>query len=221
MNQKTDSEWMSISDMMSGLMLIFLFIAISFMVKVESEKQEMKDVVLEYRDTKVNLNEALYSEFENDLKEWNASISTDNSIIFDSPDVLFAVSKSDVKNEFKIVLNNFFARYLKILTSPEYKDEIQELRVEGHTSNRWKGSSSTEEIYLKNMQLSQERAYSVLSYCYSLNSSIVKENRAWLEKHFRANGMAFSKLKEKSRARRVEFTIQMKSEDKVYEVLEK
>jgi outer membrane protein OmpA-like peptidoglycan-associated protein len=221
MNQKTDSEWMSISDMMSGLMLIFLFIAISFMVKVESEKQEMKDVVLEYRDTKVNLNEALYSEFENDLKEWNASITTDNSIIFDSPDVLFAVSKSDVKNEFKIVLNSFFARYLKILTSPEYKDEIQELRVEGHTSNTWKGSNSPEEIYLKNMQLSQERAYSVLSYCYSLNSSIVKENRAWLEKHFRANGMAFSKLKEKSTARRVEFTIQMKSEDKVYEVLEK
>jgi outer membrane protein OmpA-like peptidoglycan-associated protein len=221
MNQKTDSEWMSISDMMSGLMLIFLFIAISFMVKVESQKQEMKDVVLEYRDTKVNLNEALYSEFENDLKEWNASITTDNSIIFASPDVLFAVSKSDINKEFKIVLDHFFTRYLKILTSPEYKDEIQALRVEGHTSDKWKSSSSQKEIYLKNMKLSQDRAYSVLSYCYSLNSKIVKENREWLEKYFRANGMAFSKLKDRSKARRVEFTIEMKSEDKVYKILEK
>ena len=221
MNQKTDNEWMSISDMMSGLMLIFLFIAISFMVKIESEKQEMKDVVVEYRDTKVNLNEALYSEFENDLNDWNATITNENSIVFSSPNILFKVSKSDINSEFKIVLEHFFLRYIKILTSPEYKDEILELRVEGHTSDKWKNSSSKKEIYLNNMKLSQERAYSVLSYCYSLDDPIVSEHRIWLEEHFRANGMAYSKLKDQATARRVEFTIKMKSEDKVYEVLEK
>jgi len=216
-----NNEWISISDMMSGLMLIFLFIAISFMVKVESEKQEMKDVVIEYRDTKVNLNEALYSEFGSDLQEWNAEITKDNSIVFSSPNVLFDISKSDVKDEFKKVLDSFFIRYMKILTSPKYKSEIEELRVEGHTSNKWKNSSSEKEIYLKNMQLSQSRAYSVLAYCYNIENELVKKNRTWLEKYFRANGMAFSKLKEQSKARRVEFTIRLKSEDKVYKILEK
>jgi len=213
------NEWMSISDMMSGLMLVFLFIAISFMIRVEAEKQEMKDVAISYRDTKANLNEALFEEFQSDLKAWNASITKDNSIVFSSPEVLFKVSKSDINDEFKIILQQFFSRYLKILTLPEYVDEIQELRVEGHTSQSWKNATSQKEIYLQNMLLSQERAYRVLSYCYSLDDENVVKHRGWLEKHFRANGMAFSKLKDEKTARRVEFTIQMKSEDRVYEIL--
>ena len=205
--------------MMSGLMLMFLFIAISFMIEVESEKQVMKDVAISYRDTKANLNEALFTEFEDDLETWGASITKDNSIVFSSVEVLFEVSKSDIKDEFKTVLKQFFSRYMKILTSKEYVDEIKELRVEGHTSDTWQSTTSKKEIYLKNMQLSQSRAYSVLSYCYSLEDENIKQNRPWLEKHFRANGMAFSKLKDKENARRVEFTIQMKSENKVYEIL--
>ena len=210
---------MSISDMMSGLMLIFLFISVSFMINVESQKQKMKDIAIEYRDTKANLNEALFSEFENDLQDWDATITQENSIVFSSTEVLFEVSKSDIKDEFKTILDDFFSRYIKILTSKEYKDEIQALRVEGHTSDTWKNATSKKEIYLKNMQLSQDRAYKVLAYCYSLEDNTTKENRAWLEKHFRANGMAFSKLKDRDKARRVEFRVQMKSEDRVLEIL--
>jgi len=189
------------------------------MIEVETEKEQMKDIAISYRDTKANLNEVLYAEFENDLQNWDASITKDNSIIFNSPSVLFKVSKSDLKDEFKTVLKDFFARYINILTSKEYKEEIQELRVEGHTSDTWHSTTSKKEIYLNNMHLSQERAYKVLSFCYSLEDKTILKNRAWLEKHFRANGMAFSKLKDRAKARRVEFTIQMKSEEKVYKIL--
>ncbi len=219
MSKQSSNEWMSISDMMSGLMLIFLFIAISFMVKVDAEKQEIKDIAIEYRDTKADLNEALFTEFEDDFKSWDASITTDNAIIFSSPEVLFAVSKSEINSKFKTILNEFFVRYLKIVSSDKYKDDIEELRVEGYTSKTWKNSTSKKEIYLKNMKLSQERAYSVLSYCYSLDDDVVKEQREWLEKHFRANGMAFSKLGEGDKARRVEFRVQMKSEERVKQML--
>jgi len=219
MNLKTNSEWMSISDMMSGLMLVFLFIAIGFMIEMQSQKDEMKDIAESYRDVKANLNEVLYDEFEDDLKKWDANITKDNAIVFNSPKVLFKVNKSNINLDFKAVLNEFFPRYIKILTSKEYKDEIKEVRVEGHTSNTWAASSSKKEIYLNNMKLSQNRAYEVLSYCYGLEDKVTKENRPWLEKFFRANGMAFSKLKTKDKARRVEFTIEMKSEDKVYKIL--
>ncbi|MDQ7068668.1 MAG: OmpA family protein [Sulfurimonas sp.] len=214
-----NNEWMSISDMMSGLMLIFLFIAIGFMIEVESEKETMKEVAISYRDTKANLNEALYDEFENDLDIWNATIDTNNSIVFASTEVLFGVSSSEINREFQKILADFFPRYIEILGKNEYKDEVLELRVEGHTSDTWKHSTSKEEIYLKNMQLSQNRAYNVLSYCYSLNDIIIKQNRPWLQKHLRANGMAFSKLKDNDRARRVEFSVVLKSESKVYEIL--
>lgn len=214
-----NSEWMSISDMMSGLMLIFLFIAIGFMIEVESEKESMKAIAISYRDTKADLNEVLYSEFEDNLKEWNAVITTQNSIVFASPEVLFEVSSSEIRPAFKSVLDEFFPRYMKILNTSEYKDNIEELRVEGHTSDTWKDSQTKEEIYLKNMKLSQSRAYNILKYCYSLNAEDIKENRAWLEKHFRANGMAFSKLVEKDKARRVEFRVVLKSESIANKIL--
>ncbi|MBT3281235.1 MAG: OmpA family protein [Campylobacteraceae bacterium] len=225
---KTNSEWMSISDMMSGLMLVFLFISISFMIQVQSDKDKMKDVAQSYKDTKVNLNEDLHSEFLEDMKKWDASITKDNTIVFHSPEVLFEVNKSAISEGFKAILDDFFPRYLKILISKKYKDNIQDMKVEGHTSNDWISSISKEKIYLKNMQLSQKRAYMVLSYCYSLDNDLVKQNRLWLEKYFRANGMAFAKLKYKDinstivdqkSSRRVEFSVQMKTEDKIYEVL--
>lgn len=204
--------------MMSGLMLVFLFIAVGFMIEMQSQKDEMKDIAISYRDAKANLNEALHEEFEDDLKEWNADITKDNAVVFSSPDVLFEVSSSEINPEFKKVLAEFFPRYIKILS--QFKDEIKELRVEGHTSDTWEAASSKKEIYLNNMKLSQKRAFSVLAYCYSLEDEVTKENRAWLEKFFRASGMAFAELKEIEKARRVEFVIAMKSEERVYEILD-
>ena len=204
--------------MMSGLMLVFLFIAISFMIEVEAEKETMKDIASTYRDTKADLNEMLYAEFENDLELWGASISKDNTISFDSPNILFAVNKSDVNEDFKVILKDFFPRYIKVINASEFKNGIKEIRVEGHTSNTWNTSTSPKDVYLNNMKLSQVRAYKVLSYCYSLDDATIELNRPWLEKFFRANGMAYSQLKKK-KTRRVEFTIQLNSEDKVLQIL--
>jgi outer membrane protein OmpA-like peptidoglycan-associated protein len=212
---------MSISDMMSGLMLVFLFIAIGFMIEMQSQKDSMKEIASSYRDTKANLNEVLYDEFEEDLKVWDADITKDNSIIFNSPEVLFAVNSSKINPEFKKVLAEFFPRYVNILTSKQYKDEVKEVRVEGHTSNTWANTSSKKDIYLNNMKLSQSRAYEVLSYCYSLEDNVTKNHRAWIEKFFRANGMAYAKLKNLKEARRVEFKVELKSENRVYEILKK
>jgi chemotaxis protein MotB len=206
--------------MMSGLMLVFLFIAIGFMLEVEADKEKMRDVAAKYRDTQADLNEALYAEFEDELKSWNATITKDNRVVFHSPDVLFAVSSSELEDKFKNILEDFFPRFLKILRSEKFADKVQDLRIEGYTSSEWAGATSSEEIYLNNMQLSQKRAYAVLSFCYTLNDERVKANRRWLEEKFRANGMAFSKTEEKELSRRVEFKVNMKSEDKIYEILE-
>lgn len=205
--------------MMSGLMLVFLFIAIGFMIEVQSQKDEMQYVAESYRDNKANLNEVLYAEFEESLKEWDAEITKDNSVVFNSPNVLFAVNKSEINSGFKMILKDFFPRYLSIITASQYIDDIKEVRVEGHTSNEWGKLSSKKDIYLKNMKLSQSRSFEVLSFCYTLDDDVVKQNRVWLEHNFRANGIAYAKLKEGSASRRVEFTLEMKSEEKVYEIL--
>lgn len=224
---KSDSEWMSISDMMSGLMLVFMFIAISFMIQVQTDKDKMKEIAITYNKDKNELNQDLLKEFSKDLDKWEAEITKDNTILFYSPNVLFEGGKSEIKEQFKSILNDFFPRYIEILTSKKYINEIDEMRIEGHTSNIWESANSKEIIYLKNMQLSQERANNVLSYCYMLDT--IQNKREFLENHFRANGMAFAKLKYQDenktiqdfiKSRRVEFKLQMKTEEKIYKILE-
>ena len=246
---KDDSEWMSISDMMSGLMLIFMFIAISFMIQVQDDKdkteevnkkleklikqakkdkEKIENIAKTYYKDKEELNKALIDEFEKDLEKWEAEITKDNIIIFNSPTVLFNTGRSTIKRDFKNILNDFFPRYIKILSSKRYKSEIDEIRIEGHTSNTWSKGLTKSLIYLKNMKLSQNRANNVLSYCYSIRNNFIYKNRQWLEKHFRANGMAFSKLKyldknhslvDLIKSKRVEFRVQMKTEEKIYKIL--
>jgi len=245
-----DSQWMSISDMMSGLMLIFMFIAISFMIQVQEDKnkteeinrdleqlikqakkdkEKIENIAKTYYKDKEELNRDLTAEFEKDLEEWEAEITKDNIIVFNSPTVLFNTGKSSIKKNFKNILNNFFPRYIKTLSSKKYKNEIDEIRIEGHTSNIWNKGLKQRVTYLKNMKLSQNRANNVLAYCYSLKNNIIQENIKWLEKHFRANGMAFSKLKyldkkhslvDLIKSKRVEFRVQMKTEEKIYKILE-
>ncbi|MCK4441211.1 MAG: hypothetical protein KAU90_04345, partial [Sulfurovaceae bacterium] len=78
---KSNNEWMSISDMMSGLMLIFMFIAISFMIQVQSDKDKMKQIAITYSKDKKELNHDLHSEFDKDLIKWEAIITKNNSIV--------------------------------------------------------------------------------------------------------------------------------------------
>jgi chemotaxis protein MotB len=232
---KKSSEWMSISDMMSGLMLIFLFVAVAFMLNVEDDKTKLKkakekitQIALTYQKSKIELNKDLHNEFDKDLTKWNAEITKDNSIVFNSPEVLFDTGKSEIKNRFKEILNEFFPRFVKILISPKYKNEIDEIRIEGHTSNVWLSAQNKKEVYLNNMRLSQDRANSVLNYVYLIDNPIITSNRNFLEKNLRANGMAYSKLKyldnnktkiDYIHSRRVEFKIKLKTEEKIFKIL--
>ena len=52
--------WMSVSDLMTGLMVIFLFVAIAYINKVQEHSVTLKD----YVEVKENLHDKLVSKFE-------------------------------------------------------------------------------------------------------------------------------------------------------------
>ncbi len=223
---QTNKEWISIADMMSGLMMVFLFIAIAFMLQVEQEKQAMKEIALTYEKAKKELYQDLLTEFEGDLQKWDAEILKDTTVRFKEPDILFDQGSSKIKPKFQRILDNFFPRYLKILAQQKFKDEIEEIRIEGHTSSIGKRNSSVEESYLYNAQLSQSRSLEVLKYCYQITS--IRKHRDWLMKVLRASGLSFSQrilktngAEDFERSRRVEFRAITKTEDKIYTILEK
>ena len=153
-----EAHWIPLSDLMTGLMVIFLLIAVVYMVKVEADTDRIKSVAIAYSEIRDALFEDLHREFRGDLGRWKAQIlKSDLTIRFMEPEILFAPGSSDLKPEFKAILNDFFPRYVRILTSAKYRGSINEIRIEGHTSSDWTGSSNPEEAYFKNMELSQAR----------------------------------------------------------------
>ena len=165
----------------------------------------------------------MHKEFKKDFKKWNAVLLKDNTIRFRAPEVLFKIQSSRIKPRFQTILNNFFPRYIRLLK--RFKKEVDEIRIEGHTSSLWKSAKTLKSRFLKNSKLSQERAHAVLKFCFSSRNKTVVRNRPWLIKVLRANGFAFAlPIKFKGRenhrlSRRVEFKVKAKIEEKIEKIL--
>ena len=120
-------------------------------------------------------------------------------------------------------MSNFFPRYLQVLS--KFKDDIEEIRIEGHTSSIWNHNASKTTAYFKNMVLSQNRTRTVLEYIYQLSSS--EPYRPWLKEHIAAIGFSSAHTiknrdgKEDYKAsRRVSFRVLTNAEASIKEILE-
>ena len=197
--QETEEHWVSISDVMAGLMVIFLFIAISYMVSANRKTNRIGQRLDAYMKLQADLSAELRTEFEGTPTkkrqfqiQWQGHLDLATlSIRFKKP---FTQGDAIVPNSFKNVLRDFFPRYIAILTKPEYKDGIVEIRIEGHTSSEWFDKVTGNQAYLNNMELSQNRARNVLDYVLRIPHSKVVLNRAWLRKDLTANGLSSSQL---------------------------
>jgi outer membrane protein OmpA-like peptidoglycan-associated protein len=210
---------------MAGLMVIFLFIFITYIRDNLETQKYIRSIVVTWNETEVDIYKSLFTEFEGDLDKWNAEIDRETlSIRFKAPDVLFDAAKATLKPRFRDILADFFPRYMRVLYG--YKDAIEEVRIEGHTSSEWEGARSAEEAYFRNMDLSQARTRSVLEYCLQLAD--VAPLKDWARANITANGLSSSKLivfvdgrEDKARSRRVEFRIRTKTKERIVEILEK
>jgi outer membrane protein OmpA-like peptidoglycan-associated protein len=224
---RDDGEhWLSVSDMMSGLMVIFLFIAISYMLEVTKERNQLLEIAVTYEKTKELIYQQLYKEFEKDLPLWNAEIDRENlAIRFQQPDVLFNVGEAVLKEQFKTILADFFPRYIKVLT--QFTADIEEIRIEGHTSSEWNAEQVSEnDSYFLNMALSQDRTRATLEYCLLLPD--IENNRAWIKRILTANGLSSSKpvlldngQEDTVHSRRVEFKVKTNSEKQILTILKR
>ena len=234
--QDSEEHWISISDMMAGLMVIFLFIAISYMLfiskkmeEIEKEKEKIEKIVEAYVTLRSDLYAALREEFEikNSKKweEWKAHLDeTTLSIRFKKP---FKRGIAEVPQSFKNILDDFFPRYIGILTDAKYVNDISEIRIEGHTSSEWDGVEDREELaYVYNMKLSQDRTRSVLNYVLRIKNPRIKQNRKWIRENLTANGLSSSKLirkrdgtQNREESRRVEFRVRTNAEKRIIAIL--
>ena len=221
---ETSEHWISVSDLMSGLMMVFLFISIALMRHALIERDKIKEVAVAYQNSQVALYDALLLEFKRDLVRWNAEIDRDTlAFQFKSPDILFGLGSSTMRPEFKAVLNDFFPRYMKVLS--QFRQSINEVRIEGHTSSQWDSKTNAEEAYFRNMELSQARTRSVLFFIQTLDE--VRAERDWIRRNIAAVGLSSSRLvldsaglEDAEKSRRVTFRVISNAETQIRKLIQ-
>lgn len=231
---KKESFWIPYADLMTVLMVIFLFISLSYMGLVQFQKRQQDKIFEEYKETKENLYEELKDAFKDDFKRWDLELDKDLSIKFTNPNVLFQSGKADITPVFQDIIKDFFPKYLAVIMQEKYKDKIAEIRIEGHTDDV--PVHKTNDPYIDNVQLSQDRSRNVLAFLRGLPSyqSLPAEKEQLLQFWLTANGLSYGRTLDSSKeltflsknkidkvkSRRVEFRIVTTSEILVQKVIE-
>lgn len=201
--------WMSYSDLMSALLLIF---ALLLMVNIFGNQTEMeaKDKMIEeVLGIKTRIIEELGKAFSDSNLEMDIDPQT-GAIRFSSG-VFFGFDSSEVSNDGRQNLESFVPQYIGILLSDEFKDHISQIIIEGHTDQS--GS------YLYNLELSQNRAFSVVEVIFSENFPDFEEKND-LRELVTSNGRSFTVPMydnngeiDNDKSRRVEFKFRLKDEE--------
>lgn len=206
-------------------------------IQSRTKEDKLANVVSQavvYEDVINELRQSLLGEFNADLKKWNAELRDDLTFRFNEPSVLFDVGQTTIKRKFKRILDDFFPRYLRVITSEKFKKDIAEVRIEGHTSSFW-GSlrPDSQQAYFNNMELSQGRSRNVLFYVTDLPDA--RDRIGWLKDKLTANGLSSSKLvdsngflldhdqssgvENRAKSQRVEFRVRIDAESKITKII--
>jgi chemotaxis protein MotB len=162
---------------------------------------------------RVNIIQDLNEEFSDSALSIEIDEKT-GALIFNT-DILFEFDEDVLKPEGLEFLDEFVPDYLDVLLENGYEDYISEIIIEGHADKH--GS------YLYNLELSQQRAFSVAEYI--LSEDFPYQNiQEHLQEKLTVNGKSFTDGRtddegnySNQASRRVEFKFRLKDE----EILEK
>ena len=231
-NNVDEDQWLPVSDLMAGLMMVFLFISISVMTSAFKERDEaqkqtakMEQIANEYVVKHKAIYESLNNEFAADFDRWDVNHDEESlTVTFNSPEVQFRDSSAVIPTKFRAILEEFFPRYVNVLKP--YRVYIQEVRVEGHTSSIWRDPNAVAGGYFGNMGLSQLRTLSVLEFVYSL-PELNYQDRNWIKKNIAAVGHSFSHVvlddagrEDTRKSRRVTFRVITNADREIRRILE-
>ena len=168
----------------------------------------------------VGVRKALITELNRQMGEQNIQVQADQAtgaIAFES-EILFGFDRSELKEEGKTFFSTFMPVYMEVLLRPEFKDYIGEIIVEGHTDQ--KGN------YFHNLQLSQQRAFSVAEFLLRNEELFMDEDTVeTLRSLITVNGCADKELIYRSdgtideeKSRRVEIKFRLKDQEMIDEM---
>ncbi len=187
---------------------------------VVAQQQELLDTQQAQLDDLVGVRRRIITQLADALNAADISATVDSAsgaITLDSS-ILFERSEWELSAKGSRMINEFLPVYLDVLLSDEYRDNIAEIIIEGHTDSV--GS------YMSNLELSQNRALAVARYVLSDEyGAIDKETKEYLRTIVTANGRSESNLiydangaEDEQASRRVEFKFRLQDEQMIQQM---
>jgi len=141
------------------------------------------------------------------------------AITFDST-LLFGYNDDKLQDSGKTFLAEFLPKYFSVLLGKDFSPYVAEIIIEGHTD--------TDGGYMYNLQLSQNRAFAVVSYCLDENNHFLSDSqleelrvlltangRSWSAPIYAADGTV-----DMQASRRVEIKFRLKDEEMINQIAE-
>lgn len=176
--------WITMTDLMLGLVLVFMILFFYSSTSNYFEKVREQTVTS-------NVN----TELAEKLKEQQVDATVDlfSGVVNISDLELFELNSWELSDNGKAYLQKFVPIYVNtILGNANYRGKIQGLIIQGHTdSQTFAGVTTSEEQYMKNMELSLKRAYAVASYFQ--HTAYDKKYSEDLEKIMLVEGCSYSR----------------------------
>lgn len=171
-------------------------------------------------DNLIGVRSRIIEDLRDEMRSANLDTVVDRqtgAITFTSS-VLFDYNSSDLKDSGKALLDSFLPVYVHTLLSEENQDYVAEIIIEGH--------ADMSGDYLSNLNLSQQRALSVVSYFLSdtfygltaqekeqLRSIVTANGRSWVAPVYNEDGTVNMEA-----SRRVEFKFRLKDAEMIAEM---
>ena len=150
--EETDSETndftTSISDLMAGLLSIFILALCYFMLNYQT-------VTSKYTGN-MELRTQMLKDVGNDLQKQGLQvhIDTKQGVLRIPESVLFESGEANIKPEGQTAVTQLSQSLYKVITRPEYKEALETVFIEGHTDN----VPIHNEFFQSNWELSTQRA---------------------------------------------------------------
>ena len=183
--------WMSYSDLMAGLILVFILLLVFFIARsmreVEAQQSELaaQEVTLEAQQRLLEQNEKKLATIDTDvarvlgvreaiLERVKARFAkSGGQISFDDTtgairlgsNILFKEGSSKLSAEGKASLAQVMPMYFDaLLGDPVLREHVDQIVFEGHTNSNYSDGDDPAKAYLFNLDLSQRRAYAAMEY---------------------------------------------------------
>ncbi|RAI10451.1 MAG: hypothetical protein DKM23_06855 [Candidatus Melainabacteria bacterium] len=200
--------WITMTDLLLGLAVIFIVLfvlAMTGFTQAKLQEQQLKSEVA--KDLAQELN----------AKNINAQIDLSTGAVKLSDLQLFELGSYQLSEDGKAFLNKFIPIYLNaVYSNPKIADKVVNIVIQGHTdSQSFAGVSSKDLQFVKNMELSTQRANEVAKYIF-----YTPYNKAYsskLHKMLIVEGKSFSQpvivngKEDYNKSRRVELQLVVKN----------